>query len=141
VLLCNSPEVNVWPDWRKKVVHALRRLLLADSLQGTGDVDAAVEEMLHAASHTARAILLKAHIFPLSRPELIQQLHGIEHQPLARILNELIYENLTDRELRRAGLYVKKLLLHLDRHAYRNCIAMHRQTKLRKVKQSARSSL
>ena len=141
MVLCSSPEANVWPDWRKKVDHAMRRLLLAATLLDTDDVDASVEEMLHAASHTARAILLKDHIFPLSRPELLQQLRGIGHQHLAERLNELMYKNLTERELRRAQLYVKKLLLHLDRQAYRNCIATHRQAKLAKLKQSISISI
>ena len=54
-----------------------------------GDIDAASEELMFAASHVARAALLKHGVFPLSRPELPSQLEAIE-PGLARLLDRLI---------------------------------------------------
>lgn len=114
-----SPEAAIWPDWHKKIRHAARRLMLAAALLETGDVVAAGEEMLYAVSHTARAILLKNRIFPLSRPEVISQLREANHERLAKILQELSYEAPTRLALNRYLLYVKRLLVFLDRPAYR----------------------
>lgn len=139
--LAKSPVANVWPDWRRKVTHAARRLLMAASMIDVADKEAAAEELLYAASHTARAILLKNQVFPLSRPEMIQQLreHGT-HQPLAEILKQLIYENATEHDLRRARLYIKKLLVYLDRKAYQEYASARRRVLLNKSKKNSRSS-
>jgi hypothetical protein len=139
LFLANSPEANIWPEWRKKVVHAARRLLLAMTMLDAEDKDAAAEETLYAASHTARAILLKAQIFPLSRPEMIQQLQDGGHQPLAEILKQLIYASSTKRELRRAQFYIKKVLVDLDRRAYRDYVTARRRVIQDKLKRSSRA--
>lgn len=52
-----------------------------------GDLDAADEEARFALSHLARAILLAAGVFPLSRPELAAQLEEIGETDLARLLS------------------------------------------------------
>jgi Nucleotidyltransferase domain len=137
--LANSPEATIWPEWRKKVVHAARRLLLATTMLDTEDKDAAAEETLYAASHTARAILLNARIFPLSRPEMIQQLQDGGHQPLAEILKQLIYMRVTKRELRRTQFYIKKLLVDLDRKTYRDYVTARRRVILDKLKRSSKA--
>jgi hypothetical protein len=113
-----SAEAAIWPDWHKKIRHAARRLTLAAALLETGDIPAAGEEMLYAVSHTARAILLKNRIFPLSRPEIISQLREVEHERLAKVLQDLSYEVPTKGELRRDLLYIKRLLVFIDRKAY-----------------------
>ena len=53
-----------WPNWRPKVEHARKRIRMAFELLEVGDVDAASEELLFAASHVARAVLLKQGVFP-----------------------------------------------------------------------------
>ena len=79
-----------WPNWRPKVDYAKRRLQLAAELLETGDEDAAREELLLAASHVARAVLLKTGAFPLSRPELPDQLEAVDAE-LAGLLRQLIF--------------------------------------------------
>ena len=61
-----APEAAQWPGWKRKLPHATRRLFLASQLLRAGDVTAATEEALYAATHTARAILLRTGVFPLS---------------------------------------------------------------------------
>ena len=82
-----------WPDWRQKVEHAKKRMGMASELLALGDVDAASEELLFAASHVARAVLLKRGVFPLSRPEMASQLEPIDLS-LARLLRQLINDDL-----------------------------------------------
>ena len=83
-----------WPDWRPKVNHARKRLSIALELLGVGDVEAASEELMFAVSHIARAILLKQGVFPLSRPELPEQLMDIAPD-LGRLLERLIASDST----------------------------------------------
>lgn len=78
-----------WPDWRPKVDHARKRLNIALELLVVGDDEAASEELMFAASHVARAILLREGVFPLSRPELPAQLRNRDPD-IARLLEDLI---------------------------------------------------
>ena len=78
-----------WPDWKPKITQAKRRLAVSDILLGTGDVNAASEELVFAASHVARAILLQLGDFPLSRMELPSQLKS-RSPDLAEFLSKLI---------------------------------------------------
>ena len=87
-----------WPDWRPKVEHARKRIRLASELLEVGDQDAASEELLFAASHVARAILLKEGEFPLSRPELPSQLED-EDPNLARLLQRLILDGMDAKSI------------------------------------------
>jgi len=116
--IANSSDASIWPDWHRKTNHALRRLFLASALMRVGDQDAAAEEMLYAVSHAARALLLQAGVFPLSRPEMIQQLQEHDHPFLAKLLSKLLFDDAPQKILYRALRYTKKLLLHLDRAAY-----------------------
>ncbi len=75
--ILTRPESKTWPGWQKKVVHGARRLFLANKLIETGDLEAATEEMLYAVGHIARGLLLKADVFPLSRPELEDQIEAL----------------------------------------------------------------
>jgi len=134
--IVNSAEAAIWPDWHKKVRHAARRLTLAAALLETGDIAAAGEEMLYAVSHSARAILLEARIFPLSRPEIISQLREANHERLARILEDLSYQEPTKAALNRDLLYVKRLLVFVDRPAYREFVQLRRQRLLAKKNRS-----
>jgi nucleotidyltransferase-like protein len=130
--IVSSAEAAIWPDWHKKVRHAARRLTLAAALMETGDIAAAGEEMLYAISHTARAILLKGRIFPLSRPEIISQLRETNHERLAKILEDLSYEVPAKAALNRDLSYIKRLLVFVDRPAYREFVQSRRRHLLAK---------
>ncbi len=88
-----------WPDWSKKLEHAGKRLKTAAKALADNDTDAAEEELLMAASHCARAELLKALVFPLSRPELPRQLESIGARALSRVLAQLILGGLDSDRL------------------------------------------
>lgn len=77
--------------------------LYAD-LREVGDEDAAIEQLVTALTHRARAALLRANIFPASRPELPAQLREIGEIRLADALsvaieerNSLAHEQILDR--------------------------------------------
>jgi hypothetical protein len=135
--LTESEEAKRWPEWKAKIPHALRRLLLSDDMMKLGDVEAAFEEMLYAVSHVGRAILLKEAVFPLSRPEMVGQLHERRFPQLATLLSALMTRTTDSRTLLRARRYVKKLLVHLDRGAYKAHVQM--RNRLREAKRSARA--
>ena len=96
-----------WPDWRPKVEHARKRVRMASDLLEVGDTDAAEEELLFAASHVARAILLKEGVFPLSRPELPSQLRDIDPS-LAQLLEQLMRDDMGTTELRTGKLLLEQ---------------------------------
>jgi len=130
--IVGSPDAAIWPDWHKKIRHAARRLTLAATLLETGDIVAATEEMLYAVSHTSRAILLKNGIFPLSRPEIISQVRDTGYQHLGKLLQELSYDEPTTEALNRDLLYIKRLLVSMDRPVYREFVRLRRQRLLAK---------
>ena len=99
-----------WPNWRPKADYARKRIWMSAELLDIGDVDAASEEMMFAASHVVRAILLKHRQFPLSRMELPSQIQDIAPD-LARLLVQLI-----DGDLDSDGLRAGETLL--ERHVY-----------------------
>ncbi len=139
--IINSTEAEAWPEWRKKVTHATRRLFLATAMLDAGDLDASAEETLYAVSHTARALLLRQGAFPLSRPEMVQQLAESGHQALGEQLKELIYGTANERRLTRTHFYVKKLLVHLDKTTYRNYVSERRKILQAKRRKSRRKAL
>ena len=113
-LLRSRAYEKVWPDWRRKVSHAGQRLINAIRLAETGDTDAAWEECALAAGHIARAILLRAGTFPLSRAELTEQLKDAGHPQLAYILSNLVLGNANERSLSQFTSYVKKWVISLS---------------------------
>jgi hypothetical protein len=118
--IMNSPSVNRWPEWQPKVVHGARRLFLAATLLRLGDKDAAREELIYVLGHAARGLLIKAGIFPLSRPELAAQLKQLGYLNLARLHEKLRSNDPASVSLlRQAQIYSKKLLCHLDPSAYK----------------------
>ena len=125
--IASSSDANNCPDWHKKIRHAARRLSLASALLETHDIVAAAEETLYAVSHTARAILLKVGVFPLSRPEVISQLKEAGQEHLAKLLQQLSYEQPTISQLKRALLYIKRVLVHIDRSSYQEFVSVRRQ--------------
>lgn len=90
--------MKLWPKWEPKVVHGSKNLRMSLGLAQTGDVVSAWREMIYAVSHIARAILIAKQVFPLSRPELSDQLTSIGEIRLAKTLGQLLVEepNLND---------------------------------------------
>lgn len=68
---------------------------LLNDLREVGDVDAALEQLVAVLTHRARAALLRAGIFPASRPELPGQLREIKKNELADALAAAIAERNT----------------------------------------------
>lgn len=99
-----------WPGWLDKIAHAKRRLAIGDKCLEMGDYDAAAEEYLFAATQLARAVLLRQRIYPLSRPELSEQLAGIGWADLASDLQDLLHLDLKEAELRRISESLKRSL-------------------------------
>lgn len=130
--IVEAPDAKKWPDWRHKIDHAARRLLLASELMALGDIEAAGEELLYAVSHVARALLLKANVFPLSRPEMISQLTQTEYAELGTILEDFSYGRNGPSTMRRALLYTKKLLVHLDRTKYESYVRARQEARKQK---------
>jgi len=92
-------------------------------------MDAAAEELTYAVTHVARAILLKSNVFPLSRPEMIAQLKELEFPRLADALVELSFGERTDRGIKRTMIYVKRLLVHLDRDRFKKYADSRREAR------------
>jgi predicted nucleotidyltransferase len=130
--IVNSTEAQTWPEWRLKIEHAARRLLLANDLLLLGDEDAAAEELTYAVSHVGRSLLLKQHIFPLSRPEMIAQLANAGHAPLSKILQELADDQVSQPTMRQAIRYVKKLLVYLDRDQFKKYLLSRKEAQARR---------
>jgi predicted nucleotidyltransferase len=126
--ILRSDEATVWPRWQAKIPHAARRLFMASALLRMGDLDAATEETIYALCHVARALLLKAGVFPLSRPELAEQVKALGYSRLAQLHGELRRPNGAPlSRIRLAQRYSKKLLLHLDRPVYAKCSREYRE--------------
>ena len=102
-----------WPDWEPKVKHAKKRMNMASALLEVGDEEAASEEFMFAASHVARATLIKHGVFPLSRPELPSQLEDVEPE-LAQVLSRLIWENMDAAHLMRIESFLKRQIESLN---------------------------
>ncbi len=118
--LKESPDATAWPRWKEKIGQATSKLILASELLQTKDLEAAAEEMLYAASHTARAILLREGKFPLSRPEMVEQLSTAGQNQLSELLSNLLNGRDDMSYLRHAQGFLKKLLTNLDVRAYRD---------------------
>ena len=117
--ITGSVEAQTWPDWRKKILHATRRLVLAKTLLATGDIDAASEEVLYAASHAARAVLLKSKVFPLARAELVSQTRNIGHERLAQMLETFLFGAPDENAVQSGMQYLKKLFVDLDESEFK----------------------
>jgi|GEM_PF-2263816 len=126
--ILRSTEAAAWPKWQAKIPHAARRLFMANALLKMGDADAAAEETLYALCHVARALLLRRGVFPLSRPELAEQVSTLGYSRLAELHEELRRPNPTPLiKIRLAQRYSKKLLLNLDREVYGRCSKEYRE--------------
>jgi len=88
-----------WPDPARNIALAKQELEAGLALLEMGDSDAAQEELRYAASQLARARLLEAGDFPLSRPELVDQLLSAHQKVLAKILGTLSAPHLSHEAL------------------------------------------
>jgi predicted nucleotidyltransferase len=133
-----SSSAAVWPRWQTKVVHGARRLFMAADLLELGDRHAAKEELVFVLGHVARGLLLRAAVFPLSRPELAAQVLEIGYPKLAE-LHELlrVSDAVPLSALAQAQRYSKKLLIHLDRTLYGQIALAHRHVAQAKKLKSA----
>jgi predicted nucleotidyltransferase len=111
--LTNDPALKRWPDWERKRGQAAARLSFATRLHASGDSEHAAEEFLLSARHLARALLLKERVFPLSQPELAQQLRGMNQGELADLLNSLIAHGSAPDTLAYAERVLKKYIASL----------------------------
>jgi len=66
-----------WPTAQRKKQSAVRGLERAKGLHEFGDAHAAWQEAATALHHWARGVLLEKGVFPLSRPELADQLETV----------------------------------------------------------------
>jgi len=131
---------DVWPRWETKVLHGVRRLLLASQLSDLGDRPAAREELVFALGHIARALLLKTGTFPLSRPELADQVRNLGYVHLAELHERLRTDDTpSPHDVLRGLLYSKKLLVDLDRATY--ATITQGSVKLARAKEWKRSQL
>lgn len=78
-----------WPDPARNIALAKQKLAAGLTLLEMGDTAAAQEELRSAATQLARARLLETGDFPLSRPELVEQLLSAHQALLAKILGTL----------------------------------------------------
>lgn len=67
--------------------RAARSRKLYEDLHAAGDADAAAEQWLSWLTHKARAALIRAGVFPASRPELPEQLRAIGESSVADALD------------------------------------------------------
>jgi len=117
--ILKSRQADTWPKWQTKMTHSARRLLIGGDLLAMGDLGASQEELLYALGHVSRGLLLKNNVFPLSRPELSQQVADLGYPHLA-LLHEQ-FRTSQDVPLSRLWLarsYVKKFLIFLNRQAF-----------------------
>lgn len=84
-------EHRPWPDVERKLRHAARAVDLARRFVATGDEDGALLQVRTALSLAARARLLSAGTFPLSRAELSDQLEAIGFKEAGSALAATIY--------------------------------------------------
>lgn len=111
---------SIWPDWRLKLPQARKRLEKARELLTIGDTEASTEQLLLASALAARAILLKAGIFPLSRPEIPSQSTLSKDLPLANALRALESENQTEEKLHALLQVIESTLSRLEALAISN---------------------
>lgn len=108
---------NLWPDGQSKLARVAGHAGLASRLIGMGDRDAAQAEVRAALTTAARGLLLKAHVFPLARDELSDQLCQVGWEQLGQALNATIHSERTLAELRNDLAALEPVVAHADRAA------------------------
>jgi hypothetical protein len=89
-----------WPSPQRKLDQVRRILPLAEQVVASGDLEAGAEEVKRVLTAVGRWHLLSAGAFPLSRPELPDQLQAIGEQDLAAALERCFHDAADADELR-----------------------------------------
>jgi hypothetical protein len=84
------------PDPGVAETRALRAEAVYHDLRRLGDLDAAHEQLVSLLTHRAWARLLRAGVYPASRPELADQLRGIGDGSLARKIESTLSQRASD---------------------------------------------
>jgi hypothetical protein len=79
-----------FPSPEPSEILALRFERFAAQLVSAGDFDAALEQIIGMLTHMGRASLIRARVYPASRPELPAQLRGIGEHQLAEWLEQAL---------------------------------------------------
>jgi len=103
-------ERQPWPNVERKRSHAAKSLELAHRFVATGDQEGALVQVRTALSLAARARLLSAGVFPLSRAELPAQLRELGLASGAADLAKAIYDSPSLSELADAARRGERLL-------------------------------
>lgn len=103
-----------WPDADRKRAHAAKSLDLARRFVATADEDGALVQVRTALSLAARARLLSAGVFPLSRVELPDQLLALGCPDVAHDLAATISGSLTLAELGAAVAHGEEMVASIQ---------------------------
>lgn len=98
-----------WPNTAPKVESARKHLKAAEELLSMQDWEAVREEASFGLSQLARFELLRNEEFPLSRPELADQLRNVGQEELASLLARLLGDDEPDHSFLR---HVVEFLRH-----------------------------
>ena len=85
------------PDPRIAETRAVRAEAFYRDFSQIGDRDAAQEQLVSLLTHRAWARLLRAGVYPASRPELAEQLRGIGDRSLAKRIDRLLGQRACER--------------------------------------------
>jgi hypothetical protein len=131
-ILRQSEHAN-WPDWKRKITVAARRLLASRLSLHTGDREAAAECALFAYDHLIRGILLEEGVFPLSRPELVEQIRPFAPE-LGKCLSVLLHTSTHTLNFRHLLRPLTETLKGIDPELHGEC-----HESLRKISLAARA--
>jgi Nucleotidyltransferase domain len=131
--ILHKAEHASWPDWKRKITVASRRLLASRLSLRTGDREAAAEGALFAYDHLIRGILLREAIFPLSRPELVEQIRPLSPE-LGKCLSTLLHDSTHSLDFRHLFGRLMGALKNIDPEMHSKC-----DETLRKILSGARA--
>lgn len=92
----------LWPSADSKLARLPELVRLADRLISIGDRDAAQDQVRATLTAAARGLLLREHVFPLSRSELPKQLRSIGMLDVGLGLEQSIHRTMSLSELQMA---------------------------------------
>jgi hypothetical protein len=118
-VLCKAQQ-GTWPEWKRKIRVAARRLLASRLSLRIGDKEAAAESAMFAYDHLSRGILLRDGTFPLSRPELIQQIRPLAPE-LASRLHALLHDSAQSLDFARITRLLLQEIRDIDSEMYEDC--------------------
>ena len=108
---------DLWPDGQTKLGRVAEHVRLASRLVSMEDRDAAQAEVRAGLTTAARGLLLEAHVFPLARDELSDQLRHVGWEQLGRSLSATIHSERTLAELENDLAALERVVARADRAA------------------------